>query len=60
MTTTFNTYSAKDQGSFKKGDLIVSQSLKDFEKYNGKYLVKIYDKISNLGDNRVYVQKVIA
>ena len=55
--TTFTIYSAKEQGSYKKGEVIAVQSLEVFEKYNGKWGVENYASITNLFGNRVTIVK---
>lgn len=54
---TFTIYSAKKQGSYKKGEVIAVQSLETFEKYNGKWGVENYSSITNLFGNRVTIVK---
>lgn len=56
---TFTIYSAKQQGSLSKGEIIAVQSLEVFEKYNGKWGVENYSTITNLSNQRVYVEKCI-
>jgi len=57
--TTFKIYSAKQQGSLSKGEIIAVQSLEVFERYNGKFSVENYGNITFLNGNRVYVEKCI-
>ncbi len=55
---TFKIYSAKEQGSLSKGEIIAVQSLEIFEKYNGKWGVENYASITTLSNQRVYVEKI--
>jgi len=57
--TKFKFYSAKDQGSYKKGELLYSYNEEQMKRYFPYSTTgDLYKGLTSDGENRIYVKKV--